>query len=324
MPAMKLILSHNTAALYWLKSQKHPDEFPLLQPDAAFNSGFITTAKDIDDLLQETPLDAGMPIHMLVPGNRLRHRSERLEFHTYRGTMPRSALRKVAEHLYVTSPEFCFMQMAAVMGFEEQVKFGMRLCARYSEAVKGREVKPLTSTAQIDAFLSAMKGHDGIKQSRRALNYLLDQSGSPRETAESMLAFLPRASGGYARPFGKMNMVIPLNKELSRITGKNHLECDLCWPKEKVAVEYDSDEYHSTSDENLADSIKRSALKQLGFKVITIRKRQLDVPILFDSVMRELTLDLGLRIREPFAPGWEKIESLRHLVFSKVDFPSLA
>ena len=50
--------------------------------------------------------------------------------------------------------------------------------------------------------------------------------------------------------------------------------CDLCWPNQQFALEYDSDTFHSDASKLHLDSSRRSALEKAGVHVVSVTKNQ--------------------------------------------------
>lgn len=50
--------------------------------------------------------------------------------------------------------------------------------------------------------------------------------------------------------------------------------CDLCWPDQQFALEYDSDTFHSDESKLHLDSSRRSALEKAGVHVVSVTKNQ--------------------------------------------------
>jgi len=156
---------------------------------------------------------------------------------------------------------------------------------------------PLTSVKEIKAFIAHMKGVSGQKKSKRALNYIADGSASPMETILSMLLTLPQKLGGYGLPAPEMNKRIDVGSRTKTQSKKAYYICDLYWPKAKLAVEYDSDSYHTGTDRIASDSAKRLDLDALGINVITLTSRQIRNPAVFESITKLIAKKLGKRLR---------------------------
>ena len=48
--------------------------------------------------------------------------------------------------------------------------------------------------------------------------------------------------------------------------------CDLCWPDQRFALEYDSDTFHSDASKLHLDSSRRSTLEKAGVHVVSVTK----------------------------------------------------
>ena len=66
----------------------------------------------------------------------------------------------------------------------------------------------------------------------------MEGSASPRESTLAELVTLPCLRGGSGIKHPLMNAVVPIPERSRWVTGRSHLRCDLIWPDERVAVEY--------------------------------------------------------------------------------------
>jgi len=254
-----------------------------------------------------------LPVHILLGKADMRRRREEMTQHVFTGKTPVGCFFNVDDTLFVCSPEFCFLQMANKLPLGSLVELGYELCGSYSIHTAGdpnvpargfhlRE--PLTSTKRLTMFASRMKGVKGHLKAVRALRYVLDGSASPMETKLSILLTLPYRLGGFGLPKPKMNARVDPRKSDRRTgqqaglrqPGKGYYVCDLFWPDEKVAVEYDSNLFHTGSAHITEDSKKRNALKAMGIGVITVTTQQIYDKREFETVARSLAKDLGKRL----------------------------
>lgn len=67
-----------------------------------------------------------------------------------------------------------------------------------------------------------------------------------------------------------MNYRVEASREARIISGRSHFRCDLCWPDQKVDVEYQSDEMHEGRRMRIRDSRRTNALIAMGWNVICI------------------------------------------------------
>lgn len=157
-----------------------------------------------------------------------------------------------------------------------------------------------TNTQSIISYLERSTGLYGSNAAMRAAKYLIDGSASPMETALALLLSLPPKYGGFGLPKPKLNFEIQLieseKQHLFPVKGKR-LWVDLCWPTEKLVIEYDSDMFHASKDKLNRDSRRRAILELEGYHVITVTKKQLFGVVAFEEVARVTAKLLGYRIR---------------------------
>ena len=319
---MKVVISHISAARYWTSDLAIRPAASACDETSFDSEEFAIRPSDIEMATSRlTVLGAG-PLHVMLPHTG--HSTSKLACHCHRGPLPPGSIRRLSEDVYIVSPELAFVQMGAEMPFDEHVKLGLRLCADY--ALRGGEIVQTsapTSRRQIQRFVDRFEGRWGAKGSRRTLSYVADGSGSPMESHSTMLSCLPRTNGGYRFSLPELNRLIELDRATAQMVPQRYFKCDLYWPRQKVAIEYDSDAFHTGSDRIMADSLRRNALKHMGIKVTTVGRQQIMDSRMFDIVMRQIAKDLGRRIYEPFAPPLEAVVRLRNLLFSDVEFPTL-
>lgn len=87
------------------------------------------------------------------------------------------------------------------------------------------------------------------------------------ESLLSMLLCLPPSLGGFGLPRPELNCPIETNEGSVAMR-----RCDLCWPDQQFALEYDSDTFHSDASKLHLDSSRRSALEKAGVHVVSITK----------------------------------------------------
>ena len=320
---MKIVISHISAVRFWVGESAASIPARAVDGPAFASEPFATRMAQIRQLASSAGFGDEKPLHLLTSESGARTTGS-ITYHRHMGPLPKESLLSLAKGVYIVSPELAFAQAGTFMAFAEQVRLGMRLCASYRLS-EGEIIscQPITSRVRLSRLLEQLKGRQGIKASRRAAAYVADGSGSPMESCSFMLACLPRANGGYRRPAPVLNHVIELDDATALMVPQSYFKCDLYWPAQKVAIEYDSDLFHTGSDRIMQDNMRRNALKHMGIKVTTIGRQQLLSPRLFDIAMRQITKDLGMRINEPFAPDEDAVRRLRGLLFSNPEFPSL-
>lgn len=162
--------------------------------------------------------------------------------------------------------------------------------------------RPFTNTAKISRFIEAVsQGHRRrsahMQKAEKALGSVLDSSASPRESILALMLTAERSKGGYALPMPILNQKIPINRSARHLFSHSYYRCDLFWPDANLAVEYDSDKFHSGVEKISQDSSRRGALNLLGIDVITVTNRQISHVSEMDRVARSIAKKLNCRIR---------------------------
>gem|GEM_PF-491177 len=156
---------------------------------------------------------------------------------------------------------------------------------------------PLTSVKALKNLAARMEGVNGQKNANRALRYIADGSGSPMETILFMLLTLPHKLGGYGLPAPELNKRIDMAKASKSRSGKPYYILDLFWPKAGLAVEYDSDSYHTGADRIARDAKKRLDLKARDITVITVTSGQVRSVTEFERIAKLISRNLHGRLR---------------------------
>ena len=90
------------------------------------------------------------------------------------------------------------------------------------------------------------------------------------ETKLAMLLTLPYKHGGYGLIAPEMNSQIIPAKTAKRSVGKKYYSCDLFWHDYDLAVEYDSDLFHTGTTRIANDSKRRNALTALALPLLRL------------------------------------------------------
>lgn len=244
------------------------------------------------------------PLHVLALDGR-RKSTPHFVVHQARslpsGSFRAIALEGAAEPLFVACPELAFAHLAASLSFARAVHLGYELCGTYapddSRPFGVRNRSPLATPDSIAAYLDQAGAVRGAGPARVALPHVLALSASPRESTLSMLLTLPYARGGSNIAHPRMNAVIPLGKRNRWAADRSHFRCDLLWPEQNVAVEYDSTLCHTGPTRIAADAARRNALESLGLTVMTATWRQVANRQEYERFARILAGHLGARIR---------------------------
>ena len=326
---MKALVSHNTALTYW---RQH---FPLdseLGKSTDFNTAeaYAYQKKDVLACIPEYYLDPDMPVDVLVLDSSLRRHSGNIRCHIWGGKVPSTAFFRIGE-MYVSSPEFVFMQMASELPLIQLIALGCELCGMYVLLPQGvkhpsalddcpTRISPLTNIGKLSAFLDEAGQFKNVAKARRALRYLVEGARSPMETMTYLLLCLPPKIGGYGLPSPELNATIKLDDEAQRIARRRHCMGDLCWPDCKLDIEYHG-EVH-TGVANMRSDVGRTlGIEHMGWQVITVTSPQVfdidEFEVVAKSAAKRIGRKLSSRILGQTPARWELRDELRHWMFSK-------
>lgn len=245
------------------------------------------------------PAGCTLPVHVLVGRDAMRVRTKSVASSVC-SSLPQRSVVDAGTGFLICSPEFVFLQMAASLTLVQLVQLGFELCGTYSLAENGparTRRAPLTAVAKLKAFVEANQNVPGRVKALRALRYCMDGSASPMETTLVLLLCLPYGLGGYGieRPFLNYRIDAPLG--MRKATDRSYCKADLCWPKAKLCVEYDSKEYHLEPERQESDSRRRNTLVALGFTMMVVSWGQIADSGAFNRLAQQIARKTGKRLR---------------------------
>lgn len=253
-----------------------------------------------------------LPLHVLTTGKSARRNSKTLTSHLWNGPLHKGTILDSGKGFYVVSPEFCFALMAKTLSIPKLIELGFELCGIY-DIFRGAiyKAKPLTTVSRLKAFVSKMQNFHGKRKALRALSFVLENSASPMETTLTMLLCLPYRLGGYGLPKPSLNHRIDLPYRKHYDFSAEFYVCDLYWPKTRLAVEYDSNQFHTGEERIVYDSCRRLDLMYIKITVLTVTWDQVKDVRMLDDFANRLSKRLGKRLRLPEAGFPQARQALR-------------
>lgn len=245
------------------------------------------------------PAGCTLPIQVLVAGVEARTRTSSVLSHVW-PDLPDRSLVDAGEGFFVSTPEFCFVQMASQLKIAQLVQLGFELCGTYAMVSEGpaqQREAPLTSTAKLSAFVKANPHIRGCKQARRALNHVKDGAASPMEAVLAMLLCLPYRRGGYGLEWPMLNYRIDVPPSKRKMADRGYCKGDLCWPERHLCLEYDSELYHADAERRDSDARRRGTLIALDYAVVTVTTGQVMDSGAFNRLAHQIAKLLGKRLR---------------------------
>jgi hypothetical protein len=255
--------------------------------------------------MPESWITPNRPIDVLVSEISTRRQSRQINCHLWSSKTPDGAYYRDGD-VYVSSPEFTFLQMAGKLDITQLIALGCEFCGTYILLPKNRRhpgavddhpkrVAPLTNIAKLGAFLEEAGNANGVRKARRALRYVAEGSRSPMETMVYLLLCLPPMLGGYGLPQASLNPTIHLDDEAQGIALRRHAEGDICWPDKHLDIEYHGD-LHVGMLKMHEDVGRTIGIESMGWRVITLTGSQVFSMERFETVAKEAAKHLKWRL----------------------------
>ncbi|MCI8425744.1 MAG: hypothetical protein HFJ72_08835 [Adlercreutzia sp.] len=288
-----------SSALHALRLMRADNSLGRLSPIPARRQRGKPTRGDIDHALKTLhPCPLPLVIDVSDPG--FRSRDHRVRSIVDAKPKPRNALLQVDRRLAVASPEMTYLQMHRSLSDIECIALAMELCGAYirtgTSAISYNQ-PPCTSVSKIRRALSRLEHRENCARALRNLAYVMDGSRSIRETQLSLMLSLPPRMGGYGFSDAVLNRAFDVSQALARPTCDCLRWADISWPASNVAVEYDSDEFHSGADKISRDASRRTLLQAAGVTVIVVTNRQFKSITELDKAAHAIARALGKRQR---------------------------
>ena len=277
---MNVFLSHQTA----LESMRVNHALPYSSAQRRCRVELPDSLPDIGRLAQPGFSGLALPLHVMVGKDDARRTRKTMKVHMFTGQTPEGCFVRIDDGIIVSSPEFCFLQMANLLPLAGLIELGYELCGTYSIPAAGDPNvpergfhirRPLTSAKRLAAFLDRMPGAKGHQNAVKAAHHILEGSASPMETKLSIILTLPYRLGGFGFPSPELNRRVVPSKTDKRFSSKESYVLDLFWPSHGFAVEYDSAIFHTGQKQIANDLKKKNALAMMDITVVSVTKQQL-------------------------------------------------
>lgn len=267
---MAIFIGHKTALAYWRTHDRNWAQ-PISQAAPQENNSPYYSQIDTG-ILWKFGIDE-KPVSILVSCKANMRKSQNLSPRIWSGKHPSRSFYKIAQGLYVSTPEATFLQLGKESSLIQLITIGYELCGSYGLSAQSDSGflrrEPRSNPQLIERYLEKCDGIHGVKAAKRASSYIAKGSASPMESLLSMLLCLPPSLGGFGLPRPELNFPIETNEG-----GIVMRRCDLYWPDQRFALEYDSDTFHSDASKLHLDSSRRSTLEKAGVHVVSVTKNQ--------------------------------------------------
>ena len=275
---MDIVIGYESALQYWRTVGPRFLHGAKMRRSATARAGKAMQSQEKPRLSEGNRRPAGctLPVNAIVGAASARVQTKSVLGHIW-GLLPEQSVEEAGEGFLVSTPEFCFLQMASGLSLARLIQLGCELCGTYAQQDAGPAIRreiALTSVDKLRAFIDAAPRAYGRAKALRALCFVVDGAASPMETVLTLLLCLPYRLGGYAIGQPQLNYRVNVLNRQRKLADRGYCECDLCWPASNVVVEYDSALYHLDPERQESDARRRGTLVSLGFTVLTVSRKQ--------------------------------------------------
>lgn len=273
---MELFISHITALKYYrhLRYALNNLTNEVLQESKKFSVPEKLIYENVEDeilSLNKLLLD-GKPEFMISSKNCC-NKNKHYKLHYTNMSYLKNSFVAISDSLYLPKPELLFYQLSNSLDKEQALLVGYELCGNYSFSENNQEgfianVEPLTNKTNILKYINKLdklnNEYKGLSKAKSFANSIYENSNSPQESRACILLCSKRSDGGYGLKGFKLNQKIPLSKEAAQICFQNTIMPDLSNTANKIAIEYDSSEFHDNFEQNQKDKLRINALQHDG------------------------------------------------------------
>lgn len=212
----------------------------------------------------------------------------------------------------LVSPALMYVQLANELDILELILLGNLICS----LPNGPYSRALITKTKLINFAKSAVGLNGRKKALRALQYVTNDACSIMEIFLAMFLGLPQSLGGLGLKGGVFNYRLSLDDEGFAAIKKNSCFIDYCFPKEKIAYEYQGGVHSDTIDQ---DSSRIMALTRQKYTVVTVTKSQLYDPNKLSQLLLHAMYLHKVRKRIRSKSYNKNFQRLRHLLPSASD-----
>lgn len=201
--------------------------------------------------------------------------------------------------VFITSPEFNFIEMAREFSLVETIGYGFELCGTYTPqecAKTAPETLPRLSTqSRLAAYANRTYRMPGSDKAKRAVSHVIDDSASIKETETAMLFCLPLRLNGIAMPRPKMNYTIKPERSGKTFVSQDSYKIDLYWPSAHVGLEVDTNAFHGEQARWIRDARRRNTLRYFGHTIVEATPGDMNSLLGMTGLAQQLCKLIGCR-----------------------------
>ena len=176
-----------------------------------------------------------------------------------------------------------------------------RICTSSPQGKTRYHQRPLMTRASLDDVAHKV-GTTAIEQrAHRVASLMLERSASPMETALSLMLTLPVEFGGFGLPQPELNAAVDVSGVRGLLAHQDTVSPDELWRDARVAIEYDSAEFHEGSGPSqlTKDALRSNVLTALGYRVFRVTPGVIQTVSDISLLARQVAHSLAITLEEP-------------------------
>lgn len=162
-------------------------------------------------------------------------------------------------------------------------------------------MSPLMSAESFGRVIAGVEGTANKTRAAEVAGLFYEGSASPMETALTLMLTLPVNFGGLGLPKAELNKSVDVSDVRGTLSDRDEVVPDTLWSWARVAVEYDSAEFHELlGSRQLEEDARRSnILTTLGYKVLHVTPGVVRTVKDVELLARQIAHLLGITLMVP-------------------------
>lgn len=297
---MHICLSHWTALECWRRIRQCGDALV----DVLLSEQTVLLPQDLAPAITNREARAlaknlrlAMPLQLSTPYGFRRKPRDYCAFFRGRQSEAVEYACEIDEGVYLPRPETVFIQMSQLLDAIDLARLGYELSSSYAivETVIVPS-KPLLhpESLRVESLSHSMRTQGTIQ---RALGHFIPGAESPAEVDLALKLFLPTFYGGLGLKGAQLNPVLPLSDGGRKAAGKSFCRADIFFEDAALDVEYDSDQWHGSEQQQTEDLKRRLVLQQEGYRVIPVTRADVSTPTSLNRLGLQIATARKRRLR---------------------------
>lgn len=159
----------------------------------------------------------------------------------------------------------------------------------------GYNVRPLMSVDSLERAAAEVGDSQGTRRARRVSRLMVEDSASPMETVLALMLSLPCDFGGFGLEKPRLNHPIDVSAYNGGVSDRDVVTPDFLWACQKVALEYDSEEFHAALGDGRSrrDATRTNILAALGYRTLRATPQMIRSLPGLELLARQIAAALG-------------------------------